>query len=92
MPTFFGGYIWPPRPRTASSWGCPATTFTEFHTNKFLHINPTPNIHYNQTNPNKSIAYLHGELSVIWDKEKVDQMILNKFVVICKFSYEWPKI
>jgi len=45
--------------------------------------------------PLKPISYLHGEPQVIWEVEKVYQMIVNEnleYAVIGKFSYGWPDI
>ncbi|WMV40633.1 hypothetical protein MTR67_034018 [Solanum verrucosum] len=45
--------------------------------------------------PLKQISYLHGEPRVIWEEEKVNQMIINEdlqYAFIGKFSYGWPEI
>ncbi|KAH0686127.1 hypothetical protein KY289_016883 [Solanum tuberosum] len=45
--------------------------------------------------PMKQVTYLHGEPRVIWEEDKVDQMIVNEdlqYAVIGKFSYGWPEI
>ncbi|KAF3653731.1 hypothetical protein FXO38_15513 [Capsicum annuum] len=45
--------------------------------------------------PLKPITYLHGELRVVWEEEKISQMIVNEeseYVVIGKFPYGWLDI
>ncbi|PHU17446.1 hypothetical protein BC332_13141 [Capsicum chinense] len=45
--------------------------------------------------PLKEISYLHGEPHIIWEEEKVNQMIIKEdlqYAVIDKFSYSWPDI
>lgn len=40
--------------------------------------------------PMKPVEFLHGEPHIVWEKEEINQMIINKnlqFVVIDKFSY-----
>ncbi|WMV42629.1 hypothetical protein MTR67_036014 [Solanum verrucosum] len=43
----------------------------------------------------KQIVYLHGEPSIVWEEEEVEQMIINEdrqYAVVGKFSYGWPDI
>ncbi|XP_049359160.1 uncharacterized protein LOC125823817 [Solanum verrucosum] len=45
--------------------------------------------------PIKPSSLLHGEPKVIWEEEKVCQMIVNEdleYAVVGKFSYRWPDI
>lgn len=51
------------------------------------------------TNPTsynlKQIAYLHGEPRIIWEEEKINQMIIKEelqYAVVGKVSYGWPEI
>ncbi|KAH0658439.1 hypothetical protein KY289_027187 [Solanum tuberosum] len=41
------------------------------------------------------ITYVHGEPTVLWDEEEVDNMLIQEdleFAVIEKFSYEWLEL
>ncbi|WMV31015.1 hypothetical protein MTR67_024400 [Solanum verrucosum] len=45
--------------------------------------------------PLKPISYLHGEPTVLWEQEEINQMIINEnleYAVVGKFSYGWPDI
>ncbi|KAF3656234.1 hypothetical protein FXO38_14248 [Capsicum annuum] len=56
-------------------------------------IKPLPQTH--KPIPLKQIAYLHGELRVVWKDEEINRMMINEdlqYVVIVKNSYGWPEI
>ncbi|KAF3616848.1 hypothetical protein FXO38_34293 [Capsicum annuum] len=45
--------------------------------------------------PVKNITYVHGEPTIIWEEEEVNNMIIQEdlqYAVVEKFSYGWPEM
>ncbi|KAF3639083.1 hypothetical protein FXO37_24110 [Capsicum annuum] len=54
-----------------------------------------PTLNKRSSIPFKPLTYFHREPPVIWEEDKVSQMIVNEdleFTVVGKFSYGWPDI